>query len=339
MSNVSLKERSVSVFRQPQITSIGIDVSKRELVVGARTTDGVLTPRVFPNSRIGATQLASFLTQQETAHTVPCIIESTGDFHLLSSFILTEAGYNVKCINPILTKQYQRSSVRNAKSDSIDATRLAEIGEREPALPSFEANMERLATKKALASCALLENTVQKMKRHIQQTRATARELGFVIDLSNADEGIRCIQKQIALLTEVVTAQRSERALILSKKIPGLTDRKMAVVDAHLMGHSFLNRDQLVAFTGLDVMTRTSGSWRGREHISKRGNAYLRKTLYQIAWGLSRHSPVFKAYYQRLRARKKHYTTCLMAVARKFLRFIYAWYYGSLRFSTEVNLT
>ncbi len=102
-------------------TSVGIDVSKKTLAVALQTRHKEYLDSSFPNTRIGITDLIGYLQTQKTAYTVPCVIESTGDFHLLSSYMLKEEGYEVKCINPIITHQYQRATIRNAKDDRIDA--------------------------------------------------------------------------------------------------------------------------------------------------------------------------------------------------------------------------
>lgn len=310
--------------------SIGIDVSKRELAVAVLQENGNVILKVFSNTQKGAEELASFLKAQKTAATVPCVLESTGDYHLLSSLILSENGFAVKCINPLLTKQYQRSSIRGAKSDSLDARRLAHMGSVEK-LAVFQGEKTLIYRKKLAASCAHLERVIQQLSRHVAQAEELSASIGITIDLVYAREALTALKRQIEALNTELVAQSGERARALSGQLKGLTDRKMAVIDTHLAGRAFGSRDALVAFCGLDVRARRSGQWRGKEHLSKRGNAYLRKTLYHIAWGLSRYHPVYREYYQRLRENKKHYTACIMAVARKFLRFLYAWYWGNLR--------
>ena len=87
----------------------------------------------------------------------------------------------------------------------------------------------------------------------------------------------------------------------------------------------FENRDQLIAFVGLDVKTRQSGSWIGKQVLSKRGNGHLRKLLFQMGWGLMMHNETYGAYYQQMRERGKGYKTGIIATARKFLRFLFAY--------------
>jgi len=94
-----------------------------------------------------------------------------------------------------------------------------------------------------------------------------------------------------------------------------------------LRDKTFVNRDQLVAFVGFDVRTRQSGQWTGRQVISKRGNRYLRKILFQIGWGLMMNHEEYRRVYEKMRARGKNFKTCIIAIARKFLRFLFAFYW------------
>lgn len=306
--------------------SVGIDVSKETLMVSCAKPNSRYVTKEFSNSRQGLRSIFSFLKTQGTASAVPCIVESTGDLHLLSSLMLTREGYTVKCINPLITKQYQKASVRNVKCDSVDAERLAFIGHQEPNLPTFVATEAQLEVKKMISTCALLERSIQGISRHIDQLKDTENTMGFGIDLSLAETGLGLLTKQVKELKKGIVCRM--RPVSRSISLRGLTLEKMAVVDAFLLGKTFTNRDQLVAFVGLDVCSRRSGNWRGKEKLSKRGNAYFRKTLYHIAWGLSRYEPTYMEYFKKLRERKLHYTTCLMAVARKFLRYVFSVYYG-----------
>lgn len=78
------------------------------------------------------------------------------------------------------------------------------------------------------------------------------------------------------------------------------------------------------AFVGLDISIKQSGTWKGVSKLTKRGNAYLRKRLFQAAWGAMQGNAEFKAYYQRLRAQGRGYVENLLIIARKQLRIAYA---------------
>jgi len=77
---------------------------------------------------------------------------------------------------------------------------------------------------------------------------------------------------------------------------------------------------QVVAFAGLDPAVKESGSSvRGARHMSKTGNARLRRAVYMAALAASRYNPPLRRFYQRLRARGKQPRVALVAVARKLL--------------------
>jgi transposase len=314
------KVEGTMVTIEPLI-SIGIDVSKETLVVsGLSASRLAIPPRQFANSHAGVRGLIAFLKQQGTAATAPCVMESTGDYHLLSALMLFGAGYSVKCINPLITKQYQRLSTRDAKSDGVDSVRLASIGKREPNLFGFEETLATVVRKKQVMFLAKLERAKQSLSRQVAHMRETAAQLGFSVDLSSVEEAVALIERQRKQLVTEIERAADNRTIAFADGISGMSREKAAVLDTLLAGRIFANKNQLVAFCGLDVCARRSGMWKGREHLSKRGNSVLRKALYATAWGLTRHDPEYRTYYQSLRARRLHYTTCLIATARKFLR-------------------
>jgi len=309
------------------VASVGIDVSKDKLDVSLLLKDGKSRQDQFTNTVQGIKAIVSLLRKQGTNKTVPCVIESTGNYHLQSSLIITQAGFRVKVINPLITKKYQKSSIRNAKSDPIDARRLAQIGALESSLPAFKAKTSDIAARKLVMYLSHLERVKQQMMASLKQLQETRKLLRIKVNLKPIEKALGLIQKQIEMINHSLCDHSPARAKTLARECPGLSPEKMAVLSCYLAGKSFTHRDQLVAYVGLDVALRRSGKWAGREKLSKRGEPYLRKILFQIAWGLKQHNPVYKQYYERLYHEKnKHYTTALIAVARKFLRFIFACY-------------
>jgi len=305
------------------VASIGIDVSKADLSVAILSNDHSSTVRSFANTNRGIGSLVRHLNKHETAKTVPCVIESTGDYHLRCAIMVTEAGHMVNVINPLITKQYQRSSVRNCKDDTVDAIRLARIGTLEPNLSIFEASKETIAAKKMVTSIGKLEECKQRLKAHVKQLEEASVLLGVKVDVKPAKKSLESIDRQIDVFEKHVHEHASPEAILLAESVRGVSLIGIAKLLALLDGHEFASRDKLVAFCGLDIAARRSGSWKGRERLSKRGSPHLRKILFQMAWGLKQHNPEYKEYYERMRADGKHYFTCLIAVARKFLRFLF----------------
>lgn len=89
----------------------------------------------------------------------------------------------------------------------------------------------------------------------------------------------------------------------------------------------YKNKHSLIAYAGIDAPPYQSGKFNATErHISKRGNAYLRKIGYEIMQSLIMHKPdgdpVFD-YITRKRAEGKPAKAAMIAGLNKFLRIYY----------------
>jgi len=305
------------------VAGIGIDVSGAKLDLSIRLSDSSYLDDSFENNTAGIKSLISALKCQETAKAAPLVIESTGNCHLQSAIMIKQGDYLVKVINPLLTKKFQKSSVRNSKSDKIDARRLADIACLEPNLPDFKADIDNIAIRKLSSYLAHLEKTKQQMGSSLKQLIQSKELLKMDIDLKPVKKAMAKIDEQIEMITIRLIEAMPEKASQLAENTRGLSEKKLAVLMALIGDRIFENRDQLTAFVGLDIAIRQSGAWRGKQKLSKRGNSYARKILYQIAWGLKQHNQLYRDYFDRLRTEgKKHYNTAMVATARKFLRFL-----------------
>jgi len=304
---------------------IGIDVSKDKLDLAIRLSDHKYVESSFANNRKGINSLCIFLKRQEAAKAAPLVIESTGDCHLQSALIIKQREFNVKVINPITTKRYQKSSIRNAKTDKIDAKRLSDIATLEQGLPDFNGNVEQVKARKLVSLLAHLEKTKQQLIMGLNRFEETAKVIGLKHPLTHLRKSLAELDAQIEKIKSALSDLMPEPEKQLADQTAGLSRGKLAVIYTLLDGKHFNNPDQLSAFFGLDIAIRKSGKWNGKSKLSKRGNAYARKILYQIAWGMKTHNEIFKACYKKYRENKYHYNAILMILARKFLRFYFSY--------------
>ncbi|MBC8525973.1 MAG: IS110 family transposase [Candidatus Cloacimonetes bacterium] len=88
---------------------------------------------------------------------------------------------------------------------------------------------------------------------------------------------------------------------------------------------NFSSHNQLRAYIGTDPSIKHSGSSiNNNGKISKRGNAYLRKTIWQMAVGVIRCCEQFKKYFQKKMDEGKKYKQAVIAVANKLIKTLYA---------------
>lgn len=315
---------STKTITRIHAAGIGIDVSKEKLDLAIRLSDQKYVESNFGNNAKGINSLCAFLKRQEAACAAPLIIESTGDYHLQSAIIIKQKDYNVKVINPITTKRYQKSSIRNAKTDKIDAKRLADIAVMEENLPDFNGNIEQIRNRKLVSLLSHLEKTRQQITVSLNRFKETAKVIGLKHPIGHLEKALVELNNQIKATKQMLAEAMPKEVKRQADQTNGLSREKLAVIHVLAAGKHFETSDQLVAFFGLDIAVRKSGKWSGQAKLSKRGNSYARKILYQIAWGLKTHNEIFKPCYTKYRNEKRHYNAILMILARKFLRYYFS---------------
>ncbi len=154
-------------------------------------------------------------------------------------------------------------------------------------------------------------------------TDALALEIRFLV------ERLNLLIEQIAKLDK-----RFGRLLHADQKllqsIPGLGKVWAPTILAEVLPvfHPELQHGakKLVAAAGIDVRLCDSGESRSKGKMSKRGSKYLRTAVMQaadVAVFLVK-DPLFKAVYDRQKARGKHHTVALSHVAHKMLHVIFS---------------
>lgn len=305
--------------------SIGCDVSKRTLDVALmrETQDVQETFRVSNDSR-GHAELMKRIAPFKTEARL--ILEATSHYHLPLALALTESGFRVVVLNPLIMKKFASSGIRKTKTDKADAVLLAKIGFLEPNLKPFtetRMDMEKKLLSQMIGSLKKKRRSLRQRLRQIEEMQCLTGASGKAC-ITSLQKLVRTTDMEIKALEERLVSLVGEDARLLAT-IPGVGIASASRITAELGDVSrFRRRDQVTAFAGLDPSIRESGtSVRGRSRITKRGSPGLRGVLGQAAWGVMMHNPVFKDYYEKKKSDGKHYLTILMAIAKKLLLLIY----------------
>lgn len=93
------------------------------------------------------------------------------------------------------------------------------------------------------------------------------------------------------------------------------------------MSEDFTTSTLLIAYAGIDAPPFQSGSYTAMErHITKRGNKYLRKVIYEVCLSYIQHKPEGDPVYEfieKKRSEGKCGKEALVAGINKFLRIYY----------------
>jgi transposase len=232
-------------------------------------------------------------------------------------------GYQIKVINPILTKQFTRSTIRKKKTDVSDSVIIAKLlaqGEGQQATDENTTRIEqRMLTK--LRQTALKVRLMHKSLALYEQNEAIARFDMRLLELEDAID--HAAENHLASLKD---RYASDPAVQLLQSIPGIGFHLSIIIWTEIGDVSrFSTPKQLVAFAGLDPRIRQSGSiLKSQGRLTKRGSPHLRRALF-LAAGIARiFDPDMKLYYEKKRAEGKKYTVATCAVSRKLIHRIYA---------------
>lgn len=299
-------------FFSKTMRHIGIDMAKETMVVHIPPQDSFL----IENNQEGFKILLSKLQTGDILG-----VESTSNYHhCLANFLLNK-GFVIKEINPIITKQFIRATVRKRKTDKTDAeiiSKLISQGEGHLITKSNLTNKLKKITRIKL-KLTQMRSSLKVQLQALEQSLIEDKDITKTYQrlIKNFDKEIERLQKSME------EAKTKETDILES--IPGISTKTSYSVLAEIGDiNKFLHKKKLVAYAGYDPVIRQSGkslNYTGK--LTKRGTPYLRNALYWAAFANARSNNIFGNYYRKKRREGKHFTQAIVATSRKMLEIIY----------------
>jgi len=299
---------------QGSVLHIGVDVGSQHLdaaidgearVVRLANADAAINRwlrKLPPGSRLG--------------------MESTGRYHQRLAQLAHAAGMVVYVLDPRAVHHYARGMGQRGKTDRLDAQVLARFIEREHAglrawqPPSAQAEL----LKELIRQRASL--TKAKAALHQGQQPAAIAMVDLAPLFKQFDASLRALDRQILAAAHALPEGQVGLDLIMS--VPGiglLTGASLLRVFQRLATRG---SDAVIAFLGMDPRPAESGKHVGVRKLSKHGDAYARKLLFNAAMSAVRTSGVWRTLYERERAKGLPSTAALVIVGRKLVRVAFA---------------
>jgi len=250
-------------------------------------------------------------------------VEATGAYHLLFAETLRKDGWAIVVINPLLTNRLSKTTLRKVKNDRVDAISIRNAvllghGYRYTDTPDTlmlkTLVQERLGLQKMHAECL--------QRRHAHSFKERAIDVPIPDCFQSVQAGLRreikALERQIAMVAPETQA--------LLRSIPGIGALSAASLVAYVGDiRRFGSPEKLTAYIGLDCRVHQSGtSVHGKGYLTKRGNKYLRSTLFNAAFIAQRYNPELKRFFEKKLREGKHHFAALCAVERKLIHLVYA---------------
>lgn len=290
---------------------VGIDVSKKSLAVAQ---EGEKIVEIVND----ASSIRAWLKSLPQPARIG--VEATGVYHVELVEQAHRAGHAVYVIDGYRLNRYRESIGGRAKTDASDARLLLRYLKREATdlrpwspPPKGYRDLQQLILRRArLIQC---KTRLDQSLGGLTQLGPTRRAL-----LRHIDQVDQILKKRI------LKALRNQQWLQEARRIQaieGIGDITAAALVMTFQRGAFGSSDAFIAFLGLDVRVRESGSFRGRRKLTKKGASELRRLLYMAAM-TARRSATWQAFYQRHLDRGLSRIQSLVALARKLARVAFA---------------
>lgn len=316
---------------------VGVDVAQKELVVcfGSMYDDldiELRSHKTFPNTAKGFDALVEWVNKlKNPLVNVNYVMEATGVYHESFAYFLDDNGLELSIVLPNKISNYARTLTIKTVTDKTASEAIARFG-LERKLDRWHRPKKVYKTMRQLTRerNQLVEmRTVSKNQLHAEQAEAypnpsSVARIKSMIALFNKQE--KEIKAEIATL--IKDNEELGKSVELICSIPGIGTLTAAIVLAETNDFELIrNKRQLTSYAGLDVKEKQSGtSIKGKPHISKKGNKYLRKALHLPALAAIRHDDKFKAVFRRLASKHGIKMKAAVAVQRKLLEMTYTIY-------------
>lgn len=328
MPTKSMARFAVRVRTSFTPVAVGIDVAKRTLSVCIRSQEGSEHALTIRNIDTDINEKILPLLKQYTGKIV---MESTGHYHWTSAILLREAGLDVRVVNPLLAKQYTSGNIRKVKTDPADASglaRMAAVADNLP--PPFSPAKDKLYLRKKLSTLASMTHQLQALTASLKSFEEAQALLKMADSeaVSSLRAAITDLKRSLTKLERECISdgkkdlKQKESATLLSS-IPGVSEFVSYLGLQWFALTPKTTYKSWIAFAGLDISSRSSGTWQGKCKLTKRGNSFLRRRLFSAAWGATMNDEKFKEYYNLLRKEGRAYVEALIIIARKLVRTMY----------------
>ncbi len=249
--------------------------------------------------------------------TVPLVVtEATGGLERPLAQRLSAAGIAVAVVNPRHIRQFAKGLGWLAKTDRLDAAMIARYGAlaqpaARPPLSVAQARLQALVLRRRQ-----LAREVNGEGNRLRRAAEPVIRDSLMRHLAWLKTELAALDRQIAA-TLAAQPDASERAAILAS-VPGVGPVATSALLALLPELGRRDGKAIAALAGLAPIAQDSGKRRGQRRIQG-GRGVVRCALYMATLVASRHNPVIRAFYQRLRASGKAPKLALTAAMRKLL--------------------
>ena len=292
---------------------IGIDISKSTLDV----YDGKKSYK-FDNNETGFKEIVALV--EDIKNTI-LIFEPTGVYSYSITDFCSENSIKIVMVGPKESRDFARSLKVRSKTDKIDAKVLYKYQSHiEPSMIKVPVvNHQGIKVQEMLNVYENIQSSKQTFKNQIESTSKNDKDLLRTLNRIIKDldtEALKLFNKiELLLLKDEEIKAKYE----VISTIPSIGQKSALYLTAFFLKYPMANAKEMTALVGLDPVMRDSGTFKGKQRISKQGGQQLRNLLFLPTLCAIQHNDRIKAFYERLISNAKSKKLAVIASMRKLI--------------------
>ncbi|MBK1875179.1 IS110 family transposase [Marinobacter sp. 1-3A] len=289
--------------------NIGVDVGKANLDIALHPSGEFYS---IPNSEAHIRRFVKILKGYSIERIV---VEATGRYEHALVQACDQAGLPIIVVNPTSVRRYAQAIGVLAKTDRIDAQVIAKYAatlkpEFKPIPDKTSQKIKDLLTRRG----QLLEMSTMEKNRLQILPKTLHRSIKSLLKMLQSQ--IETITKQIEQEVAKVDHWRIKSEILTS--VPGVGKVLTYTLLSELPELGSLNRKEIAALVGVAPINRDSGKLNGKRRI-RGGRHRIRTVMFMAMLSSIQCNPVFKRFYEHLKAQGKVPKVALIACMRKMI--------------------
>ncbi|WP_339783613.1 IS110 family transposase [uncultured Marinobacter sp.] len=289
--------------------NIGVDVGKANLDIALHPSGQFYS---IPNSEAHIRKFVKILKGYSIERIV---VEATGRYEHALVRACDQAGLPIIVVNPTSVRRYAQAIGVLAKTDRIDAQVIAKYAatlkpEFKPIPDKTSQKIKDLLTRRS----QLLEMSTMEKNRLQILPKTLHRSIKSLLKMLQSQ--IETITKQIEQEVAKVDHWRIKAEILTS--VPGVGKVLTYTLLSELPELGSLNRKEIAALVGVAPINRDSGKLNGKRRI-RGGRHRVRTVMFMAMLSSIQCNPVFKRFYEHLKAQGKIPKVALVACMRKMI--------------------
>lgn len=289
--------------------NIGVDVGKANLDIALHPTGQFYS---IPNSEAHIQRFVKILKGYAIERIV---VEATGRYEHALVQACDQAGLPIIVVNPTSVRRYAQAIGVLAKTDRIDAQVIAKYAatlkpEFRPIPDKTSQKIKDLLTRRS----QLLEMSTMEKNRLQILPKTLHRSITSLLKMLQSQ--VKTITQQIDQEVAKVDHWRIKAEILTS--VPGVGKVLTYTLLSELPELGSLNRKEIAALVGVAPINRDSGKLNGKRRI-RGGRHSVRTVMFMAMLSSIQCNPVFKRFYEHLKAQGKLPKVALIACMRKMI--------------------